>query len=162
MQPCKFLLMFICEHTRALADVLWSIRHDLYTLSWSVLGWKCWLAIFKLWLNMNDKDQEESCYPHGPCGKLCLSRSSYWLELAWYAYHNYPDWRRWEFNVAQSNLCACFYGYKIASNLALFGKVCYQSKIRPSKIAELSHLPLKLINKIDETFLLPSRNVNQE
>lgn len=50
----------------------------------------------------------------------------------------------WEFNVAQSNLWACFYGYEMASNLALFGKVCYQSKFRPSKRAEIFYLPLKL------------------
>lgn len=68
----------------------------------------------------------------------------------------------WEFNVARSNLWACFYGYEMASNLALFGKVCYQSKFRPSKRAEIFCLPLKLTNRIDEAFLLISSNVSQE
>lgn len=58
------------------ADVLRSIMHNLYTFSWSVLGWKWWLAVSKLWLNMNNGDQQERWLQYGHCGKFYFSRGS--------------------------------------------------------------------------------------
>lgn len=114
------------------------------------------MAIFKLWLNVSDKDQEESYYPHGRCGKL------YRLKLVGYAQHDSLRLGARTGSLMLLKVLGLLLWLRDGRNLELFGKVCYQSKFRASKRAEIFCLPLKLTNRIDEAFLLTSGNVNQE